>query len=232
MMNIRPAEKRGTTQMDWLDSHHSFSFGRFRDPRHMGFGKLRVINDDVVAPGAGFGEHPHRDMEIITYVVDGALEHADSLGNGSVIRPGDVQIMSAGTGIRHSEFNASDEERCRLLQIWLPPNKVGLPPRYDQKRFPIADKTGELHLVLHPEGKDEALTIHQDARIYAGRFHGDESATLSLDEDRRAWVQVVRGTLSVNGQEMSRGDGAGLTEESELELCDGDGAEVLVFDLA
>ena len=232
MITTRPAEKRGVTQTDWLNSRHSFSFGRYRDPRHMGFGKLRVINDDIIEPGAGFGEHPHRDMEIITYVVEGALEHADSLGNGSVIRPGDVQIMSAGRGMRHSEFNASDSEKCRFLQIWLPPNQLGLEPRYDQKRFPIADQPGQLHRVLDPDAEGSALKIYQDARMYAGRFNGDQATSLPLDDGRRAWVQVVKGSLSVNGQTLQKGDGAGFEDLSNLEIHDGDNAEILVFDLA
>lgn len=232
MLNVRPASERGTTRTDWLHSRHTFSFGQYRDPRHMGFGKLRVINDDIIEPGAGFAEHSHRDMEIITYVVEGALEHADSLGNGSVIRPGDVQIMSAGNGIRHSEYNASDHDRCRFLQIWLPPDELRLTPRYDQKQFPIADETGRLHRVLDPEGADEALKIHQDARLYAGRLHGDEQTELSIDEGRRAWIQVVRGSLAVNDTEIREGDGVAVTDQPELQFGNADGAEILVFDLA
>ena len=232
MLQQRRADQRGHTQTGWLDSRHSFSFGSYRDPRHMGFGKLRVINDDIIDPGAGFGEHPHRDMEIITYVVEGALQHADSLGTGSVIHPGEVQIMSAGTGIRHSEFNASDKERCRFLQIWIPPNQIGLPPRYEQKRFPIADETGKLHRMLDPDGKDGALVIHQDARLYAGRFHHGEQTSLEIEPGRRSWVQVVKGHLEVNGEPLGRGDGLGLVDVTTLRIDNCDGAEILVFDLA
>lgn len=232
MIQRLPASERGTTRIDWLHSRHSFSFGSYRNPERMGFGTLRVINDDIITPGSGFGEHPHRDMEIISYVVEGGLEHRDSLGTGSVIRPGDVQIMSAGTGIRHSEFNASQSEKCRFLQIWIPPNQAGLEPRYAQKRFPIADQTGEFHLLLDPDAAGDALLIHQDVRLYGGRFHGDESARLPLEEGRRGWVQVVRGSLELNGITLEEGDGAAISDETELFFSEADGAEVLAFDLA
>lgn len=232
MIEVLRAEQRGRTRTAWLESRHSFSFGSYRNPDRMGFRDLRVINDDVVDPGAGFDEHSHRDMEIISYVVEGGLQHADSLGSGGVIRPGDVQLMSAGKGIRHSEFNASDTEPVRFLQIWIPPRERGLEPGYAQQRFPISDDTGKLHLVVDPDGRDGALKIHQDARLYAGRFDGDQHATLELDSRRYAWVQVVRGSLELNGQPMSEGDGAAISEEQTLQIANGVAAEILVFDLA
>lgn len=231
MIKIHPSEERGTTEISWLKSRHSFSFGQYYNPSKMGFGNLRVINDDIVAGGGGFGEHPHRDMEIISYVVEGALQHRDSLGNGSVISAGEVQIMSAGTGILHAEFNASKDEDVRFLQIWIPPDKTGLTPRHDQKKFPLSDQTGELHLLVDPDGADGALTIHQDARLLGGRFHGDESATYELEEGRAAWVQVVRGEIQVNGKKLKEGDGAEVTDEASLTFAGADTAEVLLFDL-
>ncbi len=231
MFDVLPADERGTTRTDWLHSRHSFSFGRYRNPERMGFRTLRVINDDIVDAGAGFGEHSHRDMEIISYVVEGGLKHRDSTGNSSVIRPGDVQIMSAGTGIRHSEFNPSDQEPCRFLQIWIPPSEQGLEPRHDERSFALADQTGRLHLLVDPDGEGDALKIYQDARLYAGRFDGDDSAVLELDDGRHGWVQVVRGDISVNGNRLSQGDGAAVSDVSRLEISDGDGAELLVFDL-
>ena len=232
MIQRLPANTRGTTRTGWLNSRHSFSFGQYRNPDRMGFRSLRVINDDIVDGGGGFGEHGHRDMEIISYVVEGGLEHRDSLGSGGVIRPGDVQIMSAGTGIRHAEFNASDDEPVRFLQIWIPPDRRGIEPRYEQRRFPISDQTGQLHLVVDPEGSDGALEIHRDARIYAGRFDGGESSSLELGDDRYGWVQVVKGCIEVNGVELDEGDGAAIEDEDCLEFRHGDGAEILVFDLA
>ena len=231
MEKILKAKERGHTKIGWLNSHHSFSFGQYYNPENMGFRVLRVINDDVVSGGAGFGEHPHRDMEIISYVVEGGLEHRDSLGNGGVIKPGDVQIMSAGTGIRHAEFNASETEPVRFLQIWIPPERGGISPRYDQRRFPIVEKTGTLHLLLSPESRGDSLPIHQDVSLYGGRFDGEESATLSLDESRHAWVQVVRGSIDVNDHPLKEGDGLALSDVRELRFHTGKKAEILVFDL-
>lgn len=232
MIKIHPAAERGTTRTSWLKSRHSFSFGHYHNPAKMGFRALRVINDDVVAGGGGFGEHPHRDMEIISYVVEGGLEHRDSLGNGGVIRPGEVQIMSAGTGILHAEFNASKTDPVRFLQIWLPPSQAGLTPRYDQKRFPISDQTGTLHRLVDPDGTDGALTIHQDARIFGGRFHGTEDATYDLDPSRHAWVQVVNGSIMCLDRRLSQGDGAAISELESISFTDGEAAEILLFDLA
>lgn len=231
-MTIRRAGDRGVADMGWLDSRHSFSFGHYHDPRHMGFRTLRVINEDRVAPGGGFPTHAHADMEIVSYVLDGALEHRDSLGNGSVIRPGDVQRMSAGAGIRHSEYNASRQEPVHFLQIWILPERRGLPAGYEQKSFTDADKRGRLRLVASQDGREGSVTIHQDADLYAALLDGDESATLTLRPGRHAWVQVARGGLSVNGTVLDAGDGAAVSDEDSLRFERGAGAEVLVFDLA
>jgi len=230
MINIRRAGERGHTQLSWLDSHHTFSFGEYHDPAHMGFGTLRVINDDRVAPGQGFGTHPHRDMEIITYVLDGALEHRDSLGTGSVIHPGEVQRMSAGTGIRHSEFNASKAETVHFLQIWIVPEKSGLPPSYEQRALPAAARGG-LALAASRDGRDGSVTVHQDVTVYAGDLDGATSVAHSV-AGRRAWVHVARGSLSLNDHALSAGDGAAVSDERELVLKPNGSAEVLVFDLA
>jgi redox-sensitive bicupin YhaK (pirin superfamily) len=230
MINIRRAGERGHTQLSWLDSHHTFSFGEYHDPAHMGFGTLRVINDDRVAPGQGFGTHPHRDMEIITYVLEGALEHRDSLGTGSVIRPGEVQRMSAGTGIRHSEFNASKGETVHFLQIWILPEKSGLPPSYEQRALPSPARGG-LALAASRDGRDGSVTVHQDVAVYAGQLDGKSSVTQPV-AGRRAWVHVARGALSLNGHALSEGDGAAISDEQQLVLQPDGAAEVLVFDLA
>jgi redox-sensitive bicupin YhaK (pirin superfamily) len=232
MVNVRYAGNRGVTNLGWLDSRHSFSFGHYYDPEHMGFGPLRVINQDRVRPGAGFDTHGHRDMEIVSYVLDGALEHKDSIGTGSVIRPGDVQVMSAGTGIRHSEFNHSKQEPVHFLQIWLLPDKQGLPPRYDQKSFADAEKRGRLRLVGSPDGRDGSIVIHQDAELYDSLLDDGESVNHVLKSGRKAWVQVVRGAVAVNGEALRAGDGASVERESKLAVtARADGSEILLFDL-
>ena len=231
MITLRKSEERGHAQHGWLDSFHSFSFADYYDPRHMGFGPLRVINEDRIAPGTGFGTHGHRDMEIISYVLSGRLAHKDSMGNVEAIPPGDVQRMSAGTGVMHSEFNHAANEQTHFLQIWIEPNVRGIPPSYEQKSFADADKRGQLRLVAAPDGAQGAVTIHADARLYAGLFEGDESASLALAPGRKAYVHLVRGALTVNGQPLSGGDAAKLEAEAEVRLCAGRDAEVLVFDL-
>ncbi|HKU43526.1 MAG TPA: pirin family protein [Polyangiales bacterium] len=232
MLTLRPASERGAAQHGWLDSRHSFSFADYYDPKHMGFRSLRVINEDRVAPGQGFGAHPHRDMEIISYVLEGALQHRDSLGTGSVIRPGDVQRMSAGRGVTHSEFNASQSEPVHFLQIWLVPSERGIAPSYEQKTFADADKRGKLRVVAAPDAREGALELHTDAVVYAGLFGAGERAELELAAERHAWVQVARGKLRVNGRELAAGDGAALTNEHVLSIEGVDSSEVLVFDLA
>jgi redox-sensitive bicupin YhaK (pirin superfamily) len=234
MITIRPAAERGHAQHGWLDSQHSFSFADYYDPAHMGFRGLRVINEDRVAPNAGFGQHAHRDMEIVSYVLEGALKHGDSLGNGSVIRPGDVQRMSAGTGVTHSEFNASASEPVHFLQIWLLPATLGIAPGYEQKHFPPEQRRGRLRLVASAEGREGSVSIHSDANVYATLLSAGESARLPLAPGRHAWVQVARGELCVQGQVLRAGDGAALSDELELRLegRDAEAAEALVFDLA
>ncbi|WP_431855602.1 pirin family protein [Azospirillum sp.] len=232
MITVRNRDERGAVNMGWLDSRHSFSFGHYFDPAHMGFRSLRVINDDRVIPGAGFPTHGHADMEIVSYVLDGALEHKDSLGTGSVIRPGEVQRMSAGTGIRHSEYNASRENPARFLQIWILPERKGLAPGYEQTAFAEAEKRGTLRLVGSRDGRQGSVTIHQDVDLYAGLIDGDESATLELRPGRHAWVQVARGQVRLNGVTLKEGDGAAVSDETALTLDQGIGAEVLLFDLA
>jgi hypothetical protein len=231
MIRLRKAEDRGRARYGWLDSRHTFSFGRYFDRDHMGFGPLRVINDDRVAPGAGFGAHGHRDMEIISYVVDGAMEHRDSLGHGSVIRPGDVQRMSAGTGIEHSEFNHSPTAPLRFLQIWVIPERRGLAPGYEQTHFDAAERRGRFRIVASRDGRERSVTVHQDAAIYAGLFDAGESDALALRRGRAAWVQVVRGALEVNGERLEEGDGAALTAVPAVEIARGESADVLVFEL-
>jgi redox-sensitive bicupin YhaK (pirin superfamily) len=232
MVTLRPADERGTANLGWLDSRHSFSFGHYYDPDHMGFGPLRVINEDRVRPGAGFGTHGHRDMEIISYVLDGALEHKDSIGTGSVMRPHDVQVMSAGTGIRHSEFNHSDKEPVHFLQIWLLPDREGLAPRYDQKTFPESEKRGRLRLIASPDGRDGSIVVHQDAQIYDARLGSGDVVTRDLKAGRKSWVQVVRGAVDVNGQAAVAGDGVAAENEAVLAITShADGSEILVFDL-
>jgi quercetin 2,3-dioxygenase len=233
MIEVRHAAERGTANFGWLDSRHSFSFGHYYDPAHMGFGSLRVINEDRVRPGAGFDTHGHQDMEIISYVLEGALEHRDSIGTGSVIRPGDVQVMSAGTGIRHSEFNHSKKEPVHFLQIWVLPDRKGLPPRYDQKSFPAAEKRDRLRLVGSPDGRDGSIVIHQDADIYDALLSRDQAVTHALAAGRKSWVQVVRGTVEVNGKAADAGDGVALENEAAVSItARADQSEVLVFDLA
>jgi hypothetical protein len=232
MLTIRKARDRGHADHGWLNSHHTFSFADYYDRRHMGHGNLRVINDDTVAPGKGFGTHPHRDMEIISYVLDGALEHRDSMGNGSVIRPGDVQRMSAGTGVTHSEFNHSAVEPVHFLQIWILPDAAGHAPGYEQKFFERAEKRGRLRLVASAKGRDGSVSLNQDADVLAGLFDGDESTTYATRPRRDLWLHVARGSLSVNGQALQAGDGAAVSDEETLRFADGRDAEVLVFDMA
>ena len=232
MMTLRSANARGHAQHGWLDSYHSFSFADYYDPAWMGWGNLRVINEDRIAPGTGFGTHGHRDMEIVSYVLSGALAHQDSMGNGTSIPPGDVQRMSAGSGVRHSEFNHAPEAVTHFLQIWIEPSERGIAPGYEQKNFADATKRGVLRLVAAPDGAQGAVTIHADARLYAGLFDGGESATLALQPRRKAYVHLVRGALTVNGQRLRAGDALAMAEEAEVSVSDGEQAEVLVFDLA
>jgi redox-sensitive bicupin YhaK (pirin superfamily) len=232
MIKLRKAHERGHANHGWLDTWHTFSFADYHDPREMGFGPLRVINDDTVEPGQGFGTHGHRDMEIITYVLEGALEHKDSMGNGSIIRPGDVQRMSAGTGVRHSEFNPSHDERVHLLQIWIEPKLTGVAPSYEEKQFGAAEKRGQLRLVASPDGRDGSVTMHQDACVYAMLLDDAERVIYALAPGRRVYVHVARGAVAVNGTPLEGGDGAKITGERELVLSDGQNAEVLLFDLA
>jgi len=231
MIERRPARERGHADHGWLDSWHSFSFASYHDPAHRGFGPLRVINEDRVAAGAGFGTHGHRDMEIISYVLEGELAHQDSMGNGSVIRPGDVQRMSAGSGVRHSEFNHRPDGPTHFLQIWIEPDRHGIAPGYEERRFDAADKRGRLRLIASPDGADGSLTVHQSARVYAGLFDGDEAAGLTLDAGRRAYVHLARGELRVNGHTLAAGDALKLVDEPQLQIDRGAHAEVLVFDL-
>lgn len=231
MLTLRPANERGHADHGWLDSHHTFSFADYYDPKHMGFRSLRVINDDRVQAGRGFGTHPHRDMEIVSYVLEGALEHRDSMGTGSVIRPGDVQRMSAGTGVTHSEFNASRSEPVHFLQIWLLPTHHGLPPSYEQKTFPGEDKQGRLRVVASPDGRDGSVTVHSDVVLHAGLFAQGESAELILVEGRHAWAHVARGNVRINGRELGPGDGAAISDETTVRVEGIDDSEVLIFDL-
>lgn len=228
---VRKAEERGRANFGWLDSKHSFSFGHYYDPKHMGFGPLRVINDDRVAPSGGFPAHPHADMEIISYVLDGALEHKDSLGTGSVIRPGDVQRMTAGTGVRHSEFNASDNEPVHFLQIWILPEKKGLAPGYEQKTFSEAEKRGKLRLIGSRDGRDGSVTVHQDVDLYATILAKGEAVSHEIAAGRGAWVQVARGSAKLNGEALSEGDGVAVSTSGTLSLEATSDAEVLLFDL-
>src|SRR5688572_18797266 len=230
MLTVRKAEDRGASRLDWLESYHSFSFSDYYDPEHMGFRSLRVINDDVIAPGGGFGTHPHRDMEIITYVLDGELEHRDSLGTGSVIRPGDVQKMSAGTGIPHSEFNHSRNAPVHLLQIWIVPERGGLSPGYQQLHFPREAKLGKLLLVASNEEREDLIRIHQNARMYVSILESEQSVTHQLEAGRHAWVHVARGAVSVNGKELKAGDAVAVAGEP-VEIVGAPGGEVLLFDL-
>ena len=237
MITLRKSSERGHADHGWLQSKHSFSFADYHDPRHMGFGNLRVINEDRIAPGSGFGTHGHRDMEIVSYVLDGELAHRDSIGTGAsgaggVIRPGDVQRMSAGRGVQHSEFNNAKDRTTHFLQIWIEPAERGIAPSYEQKRFDDAEKRGVLRLVASPDGRDGSVTIHADASISAALVDGDERVERDLDPRRKAYVHVVRGSVDVNGQRLDAGDAAGLVDERSLEIGNGKDAEVLVFDLA
>lgn len=232
MIVIRRSEERGPTRIGWLDSKHSFSFGQYYDPRFMGFGPLRVINEDRVKPGAGFDTHSHSDMEIISYVLEGALEHKDTIGTGSVIRPGDVQRMSAGTGVAHSEFNASRTDPVHFLQIWILPEARGIAPSYEQKTFSAEEKRGRLRLIGARDGRDGAITIHRDVDFYAGLFDGGERATHAVHAGRLAWVQVARGEIALNGELLRAGDGAALKDVEIIEFDGRSEAEVLVFDMA
>jgi quercetin 2,3-dioxygenase len=232
MIAVRRSDERGVTNLDWLDSRHTFSFGEYYDSRHMGFGPLRVINEDRVRPGAGFGTHGHREMEIISYVLEGALEHKDSIGTGSVIRAGDVQRMSAGTGIRHSEFNHSPKEGVHFLQIWLLPEREGLAPGYEQKAFTADQKRGRLRLIASHDGRDGSLSLHQDAEIFAAILNSGETVSHTLPRGRKAWLQVVRGAAALNGEELRAGDGAQAQDLAALNVTSrSDGSEILLFDL-
>jgi redox-sensitive bicupin YhaK (pirin superfamily) len=231
MIIPRKSAQRGYADHGWLKSYHSFSFADYHDPAHMGFSNLRVINEDRIAPGTGFGAHGHRDMEIISYVLDGALGHKDSIGNGATIVPGEVQRMSAGTGIRHSESNDATDRTTHFLQIWIEPNVSGIAPGYEQKAFGDAEKRGKLRLVASPDGRDGSVKVHADALLYAGLFNGAETATLAIPKGRRAYVHVVRGPVSVNGRPLAAGDALKLEDEASIVLAGGRDAEVLVFDL-
>lgn len=231
MMHVRRAEDRGRAEHGWLSSRHTFSFAGYFDPAQIGFSDLRVINDDRVAPGQGFGTHPHRDMEIFSYVLEGALEHRDSMGTGSVIRPGDVQLMSAGRGVSHSEFNHSPAEAVHFLQIWIVPDQLGGDPGYQQRHFEVADRRGRLRLIISPDGRDGSLRIRQDASVYAGLFDAGEEASLTLGAERHAYVHVACGSIEVNGTPLAEGDGMRLRQAGTLHVAGGRDAEVLVFDL-
>jgi redox-sensitive bicupin YhaK (pirin superfamily) len=232
MFTLRKSQDRGYADHGWLKSYHSFSFAGYQDPAHMGWGNLRVINEDRVAPGKGFGQHGHRDMEIISYVLSGELAHQDSMGNVKGIPPGDVQRMSAGTGVMHSEFNHAEGQTTHFLQIWIEPNVIGIPPGYEQKTFPANEKRGALRLVASSDGAQGSVTIHADAALYAGLFDGNETAEFALDEARKGYVYLVRGALEVNGQRLEAGDAALLENEGRIALAKGTDAEVLLFDLA
>ena len=231
MISLRPAAERGHASHGWLDSFHSFSFADYYDPEHMGYGVLRVINDDRVQPGTGFGMHGHRDMEIITYLLDGKLEHKDSMGNGSIIVPGDVQRMSAGKGIQHSEYNPSRDEPVHLLQIWIEPNVKGIAPGYEQRYVAPDEKRGRLRLIASPDGREGTVTIHQDALVYAGLLDGADSITQAIAAGHRAYLHVARGSVRVNGQALSGGDAAMISDEPTVTLDAATDAEVLLFDL-
>jgi redox-sensitive bicupin YhaK (pirin superfamily) len=232
MVEIRRSQERGQANHGWLDSFHSFSFADYHDPDHMGFGALRVINEDRVQPGRGFGTHGHRDMEIISYVLEGGLAHKDSMGNGSVIRPGDVQRMSAGTGVHHSEFNASDREPVHFLQIWIEPAVRGVPPSYEERKFDAESKRGRLRLIASPDGREGSVTLRQDAKVYAAVLDGDAPVEFAQPAGRRTYVHVIRGEIVVNGEALSAGDAIKLAGEPRVRLENGSKAEVLLFDLA
>jgi len=229
---LRPSDARGNADFGWLKSRHTFSFGSYFDPNHIGFGALRVINEDRVAPSAGFPAHPHQNMEIISYVVSGGLEHKDSLGTGSVIRPGDLQRMTAGTGVRHSEYNHSDADPVHFLQIWIIPEEDGLAPSYEQKAFPEEERRNALRLIGSRDGRNGSLVIHQDVDLYASLLSADRSLAYDIRPGRKVWLQLVKGKLSVNGQQLAAGDGLGLLDAGAIALAAGEDAEFLLFDLA
>lgn len=231
MNTLRKSAERGYADHGWLKSFHSFSFAGYHDAAHMGYGNLRVINEDRIAPGTGFGTHGHRDMEIVSYVLSGNLAHKDSMGNVKGIPPGDVQRMSAGAGVMHSEFNHAEGQQTHFLQIWIEPNVTGIEPSYEQKSFTEASKRGKLKLVASPDGREGSVTIHADALMYAGLFNGAETAKLTLDRQRKTYVHLVKGALTVNGEKLNGGDAAKLSGETQLTLSEGEQAEVLVFDL-
>jgi len=231
MITLRRSEARGHFDHGWLNTRHTFSFGSYRDPEHMQFRSLRVMNEDFVEPGQGFGTHPHRDMEIVTYVLEGALEHKDSMGNGEVLRPGEFQRMTAGTGITHSEFNPSPSEPVHLYQIWLLPERKGLTPSYEQKRFDEAGRQNQFQLVASPDAAEGSLRIHQDARIFLATLEPGRQVSRRLDAGRHAWLQVLRGSITLNGQPLQAGDGGGASDERELVIASTDGAEIMLFDL-
>ncbi len=232
MITLRSAAQRGKTEFGWLESRHSFSFGDYHDPKHMGFGPLRVINEDRVRPGAGFNSHGHQDMEIISYVLEGALEHKDSTGAGSVIRPGGVQIMSAGTGVRHSEFNHSKTEPVHFLQIWIVPDRMGVAPRYDQRSFPPSEQLGRLRLIGSPNGRNGSIIIYQDAEIYEALLDANAAVSHGLEPGRKGWVQVVRGAVDVNGEVATAGDGVAVERDNNLIVTSRqNGSQLLLFDL-
>lgn len=232
MITIRPNNERGKANFAWLDSKHTFSFGNYFDPRHMGFSTLRVINEDKIAPSQGFGTHGHRDMEIITYVLSGKLQHKDSMGNGSIIRPGEVQRMSAGTGVTHSEFNASNEEIVHLLQIWILPQETGIQPSYEEKHFDLVERQGKLKLVGSPDGRDGSVTIHQDVYLYVGNLQQGDRVNYNLKDNRVVWIQVAQGSILLNQQLLQAGDGAAIVDETEITLTgESETAEILLFDL-
>lgn len=232
MITLRPGHERGHADYGWLDTRHAFSFARYYDPRHMGFSALRVINEDRVQPGRGFGEHSHQDMEILTYVIEGTLAHADSTGNRSVIGPGDVQRMTAGTGVTHSEFNPSKTEPVHFLQIWILPAKRGLPPEYEQRHFRAEDKRGRLSLIAAGDGRDGGLTVHQDAAVFAALLEPGERAEHHLAAGRHAWLQLVKGSVLLNGTRLEAGDGAAVSDEARLEIVPQQAPELLLFDLS
>ncbi len=232
-IRIRPAAERGVAEFGWLSSRHSFSFGQYYDPAHMGFGSLRVINDDRVQPGQGFGTHPHRDMEILSIVVAGALEHKDSLGTGSVIRPGEVQRMTAGTGVRHSEFNPSPDDEAHFLQIWIEPRQTGLPPSYEQRAFAFDEMRNRWRLVASPDGKDGSLTVHQDVALLRSQLTRGARIDYPVKPGRQAWIQVIEGAVEINGARLEEGDGAAVASDGEVVVTGaGDWSDVLLFDLA
>jgi redox-sensitive bicupin YhaK (pirin superfamily) len=232
MIDIRRAQDRGHSQHGWLDSYHTFSFANFVDSNHMGFRSLRVLNEDRVLPGRGFGAHAHRDMEIVSYVLEGALEHKDSMGHGSVIRPGELQLMRAGTGVTHSEYNHSADELVHFLQIWILPDQLGLEPEYAQRHFPLETRTNTLRLIASRDGREESVRVHQDAELHSTILEEGHSVTHELASGRYGWVQILRGRILLNGTPLEAGDGAAVAQESTIEIAAEAGAEALVFDLA